>query len=139
MNIRSYKRRTIYDGQRVFVYRNLHQACWSVRATNGRDSGLVIAHADEIAMRDVDFVVNESGRQRVLSEGRKNVHAGIVGEFVADEDWYGKLDSWVRYDPRQSRHFMADGYTPVVSASEIWLDSAGRVHAAGCRKPFYVT
>ncbi len=64
-------------GSRVFVYRNLHQDCWSVKATTG--SRRVVAHADRVDLSDVEFRVNEKGRQRVLRDQAKNVHAGVVG------------------------------------------------------------
>jgi len=62
--------------QRVFVYRNLHQDCWSVKS---KETGRVVAHADRVELSDVEFKVSEPGRQRVLKEQSKNVHAGLVG------------------------------------------------------------
>lgn len=66
----------------VFVYKNLHKDCWSVK-----QDGLTKAHTTEINMWDCKFQVNAKGRQRVLDEQRKNVHAGIKGyidEFDLD-------------------------------------------------------
>ena len=65
--------------QKVFVYRNLHQNCWSVKARGGKNAGRVILHADEVVVLGAEFDVNEKGRQKVLQEQRKNVHAGVVG------------------------------------------------------------
>lgn len=62
---------------RAFVYRNLANGCWSVKV-----SGLVALHADTVLLRNAEFVVSEAGRQRVLKERRKNVHAGVRGEVV---------------------------------------------------------
>ena len=62
--------------KRVFVYRNLHQDCWSVKS---KETGRVVAHADSVQLDNVDFKVSEPGRQRVLREKSKNVHAGLVG------------------------------------------------------------
>jgi hypothetical protein len=61
---------------KVFVYRNLHKNCYSVKDWKTK---LVIAHVDEILLVDAEFKVSESGRQRVLKEKRKNVHAGVMG------------------------------------------------------------
>jgi len=58
----------------VFVYRNLHTGTWSVR-----QGGKVRVHTDYILLRQVKFVVNQSGRARVLKDKRKNVHAFVRG------------------------------------------------------------
>ena len=68
---------------RCFVYANLHKACWSIKALNGPNAGRVVAHADKVVLQDATFKVSEAGRQRVLKERRKNVHAGVVGVLVA--------------------------------------------------------
>jgi len=68
--------------RKVFVYKNLHQNCWSIR-----QDGLVKAHTTEVNLWDCTFKVNAKGRQKVLDEQRKNVHAGINGyidEFDLD-------------------------------------------------------
>lgn len=64
------------QGRRVFVYKNLHEGCWSVK---DRETGHVVAHADRVELSDVELKVSQSGRRRVLEEQRKNVHAGLVG------------------------------------------------------------
>lgn len=59
---------------KVFVYWNLHKKCWSVR-----HKGKVIAHADFVTLKDVEWYVNENGRQRVIAKRKKEVHAGAKG------------------------------------------------------------
>jgi hypothetical protein len=44
----------------------------------------VIKHTDSISLADVKFKVSEAGRQRVLREKRKNVHAFIEGMEIAE-------------------------------------------------------
>lgn len=57
----------------VDVYFNLHKRVWSCRC---RKKGLVKKHTPVlIAPLGASLVVRESGRQRVLKEQRKNVHA----------------------------------------------------------------
>lgn len=68
---------------RVFVYRNLLNKCWSVRALEGDRKGLVIAHAHEVHLSSVIPKVSEAGRQRVIRHKAKNVHAGLVGDLVS--------------------------------------------------------
>jgi hypothetical protein len=75
----SYKGRTVPTGTQVFVYFNLHTGLWSIRATEGPHKGLVVAHAPFVRLHDVVAKVSQAGRQRVLAEGKKNVHAGLCG------------------------------------------------------------
>ncbi len=74
MNFTSFKNRTINPNAKIKVYRNLHNGKMSIQ-----QGGLVVGHCDEILLNRAEFVVNESGRQRVIKEKRKNVHAFVVG------------------------------------------------------------
>lgn len=67
---------------RVFVYFNLHKKVWSIKALEGSDKGRVIAHEGFVVLANARPRVSEAGRQRVLREKRKNVHAGLVGEWL---------------------------------------------------------
>lgn len=58
----------------VEVYYNLHKKCLSVR-----HRGKVVLHTPAITLGNAKFVVREGGRQRVLQEGKKNVHAFVKG------------------------------------------------------------
>lgn len=80
-SIRPFKGRTLEVGDRVRFHRNLHNKSWSIVALTGPFKGLVVAHADEASVWGPRFIVNEAGRQRVLREGKKNVHAFIEGSF----------------------------------------------------------
>lgn len=75
-------------GDRVEVYFNLHKNMFSVRALEGRHKGLVVAHASAVSLSNVTFSVRKAGRDKVIREKRKNVHAFVRGTwetFVADE------------------------------------------------------
>lgn len=67
---------------KVFVYRNLSQNCWSLKMMEGECKGRVIAHAEEVMLINAVFKVSEAGRQRVLKEKRKNVHAGVEADCI---------------------------------------------------------
>jgi hypothetical protein len=82
--------------QRVEVYRNLHKNCYSVRALNGENKGRVIDHVQSIILKDATFVVQPAGRDRVLQEKRKNVHAFVRGTITDQPVSHGLS---VRYDP----------------------------------------
>jgi hypothetical protein len=62
---------------RVKVYFNLHLDCLSVIDA---ETGLLYCHAHRVELHDAKFRVQEAGRQRVLREKRKNVHAYVVGK-----------------------------------------------------------
>ena len=66
---------------RVRVYYNLNRAVWSIKAMEGEFKGRVIGYADAVVLSNAHTVVSEAGRQRVLRERRKNVHAYIEGEL----------------------------------------------------------
>lgn len=86
-------------GKRVRVYRNLHTGNFSVQDAK---TGLVIAHTDAICLSDVKFVVRKSGREKVLREKRKNVHAFVVGYVSKSE---GCCSTEAGYNPYSADHF----------------------------------
>lgn len=71
-----------------FIYFNLHKRCWSLKAERTVQpgdrlfhpsvKGRVTGHADTVLAVNCTTKISESGRQRVIREKRKNVHAGIV-------------------------------------------------------------
>ena len=80
-------------GRKCSVYYNLHKHCWSVK---DQKSGHVVAHADTVTLSDCEFVVNDSGRQRVLQEQKKNVHAFVRGKITGID----MADSMEQYPAR---------------------------------------
>ena len=120
---------------RAFIYFNLHKHLFSVRNTR---TGRVEKHAGMAVIRDAQFVVREAGRQRVLREKRKNVHAGVRGELAGC--WVqGNLDmrGWTRcsYNPYRGPYFVrvSDGAS-VEGAQEVRLvlrDGKARIFARG--------
>lgn len=79
MRFQTVKGRTLTNNQVVEVYFNLHKKMYSIR---DKKTGLVVAHADSVSLYDAKFKVSEAGRQRVIREQRKNVHAYVEGQFV---------------------------------------------------------
>ena len=64
---------------KVKVYKNLTKDTWSIQDYKTRK---VIGYSDNIRLENAKFVVSKSGRQRVLREGKKYVHAFVVGELL---------------------------------------------------------
>jgi hypothetical protein len=105
---------------RVFVYYNLHRRVWSIKALSGSNRGRVVAHAANVVLSDVTCRVSEAGRQRVIRERRKNVHAGLVGELVScgDLPWAVRDDApAITYNPYIApTFFRKDNGAPVTKA-----------------------
>ena len=68
--------------------------------------GKVIAHVDEIQLRNVTFRVRESGRQRVLLEKRKNVHAFIIGDWDTNHTVVMSKRTPISYNPYKNQSFV---------------------------------
>lgn len=128
---------------RVHVYRNLRhqdQLAWSVVANEGPTRGRVLEVVSAVLVKDATFVVREGGRQRVLREQSKNVHAFIRGQMVrsAPLGCESKLASpgamlprrkglvRVSYDPYLYEHFYVVGSgEPIASASLVAATADG--------------
>lgn len=90
-------------GRKVRIYRNLHKNCYSVQDAKTRR---VIAYRDYIALENATFVVSEAGRQRVLRDHKKNVHAFVVGtvldpRLILNVRWHGRA----KYSPYSMETF----------------------------------
>lgn len=95
------------DTMKVFVYYNLHKHLWSVKALEGPQKGRVVAHRDIVMLRSPESKVSQVGRKRVLQEQRKNVHAGIVGEWI-ENPWQRMAALWdeITYNPYKYETFV---------------------------------
>lgn len=104
---------TSLDGKKVKIYFNLHKKCLSVQ-----HKGKVIAYLDEIQLKDAQFKVSEAGRQRVLEQGRKNVHAYVVGTATnPTEKALSDLKRCVTYNPYKYNSFVErNDLTPIFNS-----------------------
>jgi hypothetical protein len=109
---------------KVYVYFNLHKKCFSVKSL---ETGRVIDHVMEICLKDCKFKVSEAGRQRVLKQKRKNVHAGVVGYITNDKNLNGCLTR-VTYNPYKYNSFVnLTDEQPIFSAKKVLLSAAPKV------------
>jgi hypothetical protein len=103
------------EALKVFCYFNLHKRCFSIRAMEGPEKGRVIAHRERVILYKGETRVSEAGRQRVIREQRKNVHAGIVGYWSDDLPesmrkqygicWLGSYT--LKYNPYKNKAFVS--------------------------------
>lgn len=111
----------------VRVFKNPKRDCYNIMQ-NGR----VKANAKQIWLKDAEFLVRESGRQRMLRERRKNIHAYIVGELLAyvqpeDEQMIERLEGRnATYNPFQYSSFVdCETEAPLKTAQMVQLDERG--------------
>lgn len=110
---------------KVFVYRNLHKKCYSVRCEKTKK---VIAHVNKIKLVNCSFKVSKAGRARVLKEKKKNVHAGVVGLWNGDRWGYfvTETSDKVTYNPYLYDTFVfAESKQPIENALIAELDGLG--------------
>lgn len=130
-----YKRRALDPSKPVEVYRNLHRSHLTFRtmprATRDdapvysiRQAGRVVAHARELALVNVTFVVQPAGRLRTILTGRKCVHAwarGTISILPVTDAWCA-----VKYDPRRSGAFTRrDTGAPILHARSATIGPLG--------------
>lgn len=71
----------------VRVYFNLHKKTFSVQTYVPGKGWRLSHHTDSIKLENATFKVYESGRKRAIAEGKKNVHAYVVGT-MSDVDGF---------------------------------------------------
>lgn len=121
---------------KYFVYRNLHKPghTYSIKALEGPHKGRVVAYGQSILIKDVRFVVKEAGRRRVLATGRKNVHAGIIGDVVEVYNLEERLPNQIPSGPAYvslKEPFKLINYNPYKAPTFYDIKTNEPVHNAG--------
>jgi hypothetical protein len=93
--------------KQVRIYFNLHKKTLSVQ-TKANGQWKVTAHQFTAYLQNAKFKVSEAGRQRVLKQQKKNVHAFITGELIEKLPQNGTFDS-ARYNPYELEKFQSSG------------------------------
>ena len=112
----------------VYVYRNLHKKCLSVR-----QGGIVRCHAKNVVLKDCDFIVWIAGQTKVRKEKKKNVHAFLFGYVSTSTTANELLDfGWhsVYYNPYACEHWQLenepfDQYVDRAKWVDVHADSLG--------------
>lgn len=107
---------------RVDVYYNLQKQCLSVRSREKHTYGKVIKHVNSIVLKDVEFVVSEAGRQRVIKSKQKNVHAYVRGTTTKLPKRYS-IENVVKYNPYLYSSFVTLDGTPIKSSKMVFIDN----------------
>lgn len=129
----SFKGRNIIPGQRVQVYRNLNKP-GTVYSIRDAKTGLILGHASDLLLSGCIFTVYQTGRNKVLRDKKKNVHAWIEGSFGiihAGDDQIFSDGYEVLYDPYTQYEFeLAFNRSPIRSANIVYINRFG-VTASG--------
>jgi len=115
----------------VRVFKNLKYGCYSIM-----QRGVIRASAKQVRLCDVEFRVRESGRQRMLREKRRNVHAFAVGrleDYVhpGDDRELGRIvGRGVFYDPKRFSSFVdRETKVPVTRVRVAHFDEDGVIYS----------
>lgn len=113
----------------IRVFRNWKRDCYNLM-----QDGRLVGSARQVRIADAEFLVRESGRQRMLRTGSRNVHAWAVGRLVdavhPDEgrELARPAGQTVVYRPREAGAFVdANTGAPVHGAALVQLDEQGVV------------
>jgi hypothetical protein len=112
---------------KVFIYRNLNRKgrVFSIRDESTRR---VCDRAETVVVEDVTLKVSEAGRNRVLLEKRKNVHAGIQGTRISHlpPQAAGLKVVEFTYDPYfSSSFFCVKTKQPILKAKYVEVNTSG--------------
>lgn len=95
---------------KYYIYRNLRTKGFSVRY-----KGKVIDRLFTIEAEGITFKVNEKGRQKVIADCQKNVHAFVVADKYTSKKYpaltFAEIDRLRRitYNPYKDAQFKCDG------------------------------
>ena len=111
----------------VRVFKNWRLGCYNIM-----QDGRLLASAREIRLGSVEFLVRESGRQRMLRRQKRNVHAYAIGQLVdyvhpSEERSLDPLHGrGVFYDPHRFSSFVdVETRDAVTRASSAHFDESG--------------
>jgi hypothetical protein len=115
----------------VRVFKNWQLGCYNIM-----QSGRLLASARQVRLTGVEFLVRESGRRRMLENGRRNVHAYAVGTLVdyvhpGESRELGKIAGrGVVYNPYRFSSFVDDETErPILAAELAQFDEFGVVYS----------
>jgi hypothetical protein len=102
----------------VKAHWNLHKLVWSITV-----KGRVVAHVPTFALCVARFVVQEGGRQKVIAERCRLVHAYVTGESAEVGAPEGLVQ--VRYNPYRAGYFHTNDGAPVPAAAYVEFRADG--------------
>lgn len=89
---------SLVEGQRVKIYLNPHKmGRFSIEDCQ---TGIVVAYADSILLKDAQFIVDKQKQEQAKIEGSRNIHAFVIGSYVVtDQERPKELSRQGYYNP----------------------------------------
>lgn len=115
----------------IYVYWNISDRLFTVRSV---ETEQIREHTPEVGLRDAEFLVDQAERERMLREGRRNLHAGVQGDEVPlDPEPSGAWER-VLYRPWEHSSFVTEDGRGVARAELVRMvvrDGRAHVYARG--------
>lgn len=105
-----FKGRTVDLESPVYIYRCLNR---KGRVFSIKQKDKVVAHTNELAIKDVEFIIHQAAKKRVLQTGERNVHAFIKGKICNLKQKYQVYP--VKYNPYKDDTFFCND-KPIIYA-----------------------
>lgn len=106
-------------GDRVDVYRNLRTNNFSVRK-----QGIVVQHEDYVLLHNPMFIVSQKGRERVLRDKQKNVHAVVRGSYMGGEKLSKDTLRQAYYNPYKTEQFVdKESFKEILESKIAYLEN----------------
>jgi hypothetical protein len=96
-----YKNRKVDPDRFVKVYRNLHKDGYTYSV---KQNGLVVAHTQELWMRDVLFYVNPTMYEKFLNTWVRQIFAYVKG-YICDPPENIDYHSEISFNPKKHSYF----------------------------------
>ena len=113
---------------KYYLYRNLHTGGFSIK-----HKGIVCARGDTFIMKNVEFRVGLAGKNRVMNEKRKNVHAYMVADSFEIDTNISIKDTAemirVTYNPYKYKTFVDAETEESIKEAEYAIAINGQVFA----------
>lgn len=120
MNIFPFKNRSVQLDKPVEIYRCLNR---KGKIYSIRQRGVVVAHTDNITIKNCTFVVNEAGKKKAIETSERNVHAFIRG-FIEKRFRANSLLT-VKYNPFSTHGFLCVNRGSISKARYVVIDRTG--------------
>lgn len=117
--------RQVEEGQRVRVYRNLHNGLFSIK---DRKTHRVLGYANNLLLTDVTFIISKSGQERARREKKRNVHAYAEGYYMGEMSVERVSLCPLTYNPFKHDTFMYRGSTRPITKAERVLFNQSKIY-----------
>jgi len=122
--------------KKFYTYYNLHKHLFSLKNLK---TGRVERRENSVLLKNCTFKVSQKGRERVLREKRKNVHAGVVGEYVDSRKELMENMIEITYNPYLYDSFVLKHSKRPVKKAEFVLLRNKQVFAVGVEWVIFIT